>query len=150
LRLEPLEKNPKPMQPGSGGTDSSEVPGARLWQCYNVGVSHNNRGEFIVGAQRTRVTISEGEKARMLPHDFPKKGIVYYYFRKWSRDGTWKKINDTLRSLVRTKNGEKTQPSAAVIDTQSAKTTAEEERGAMMLESTSRGESDIWLSMPRG
>ena len=60
---------------------------------------------------------------RMLPKDYPKGNIVYYYFSKWTKNGTGKEINDTLRTLVRTKNGKKMQPSAAVIDTQTVKTT---------------------------
>jgi putative transposase len=36
-----------------------------------------------------------------LPHDYPPKGTVYYYFQKWTKDGTWVKIHEQLRALVR-------------------------------------------------
>ncbi len=44
---------------------------------------------------------------RMLPTDFPKWELVYYYFRTWKKDGTWKKIHDTLRSKIRKSVGKK-------------------------------------------
>ena len=38
---------------------------------------------------------------RMLPKDVPPMSSVRYYFDKWNRDGTFIKINDTLRKLAR-------------------------------------------------
>ncbi len=60
---------------------------------------------------------------RLLPHDYPKWKTVYYYFTKWKKDGTWKKIHDELRRKVRVKAGKKPEPTAGVIDSQSVKTT---------------------------
>lgn len=64
-----------------------------------------------------------GVQWRYLPHDFPFWSHVYYYFRKWSRDGTWRHINDLLRTKVRLGAGKLIEPSAAIIDSQSVKTT---------------------------
>jgi len=65
---------------------------------------------------------------RALPHEFPPWGTVWYYFRRFRNDGTWAKVHDALREKVRTKAGRKKTPSAAIIDSQSVKTT--EKRGA--------------------
>jgi len=48
---------------------------------------------------------------------------VYHYFRMWRRDGTWERLNDELRDLVRERAGRNRQPTAAILDSQSAKTT---------------------------
>jgi putative transposase len=60
---------------------------------------------------------------RMLPHDFPKWRTVYNIFWTWRLHGTWQAIHDRLRAAVRRAAGRKESPSAAVIDSQSAKTT---------------------------
>jgi transposase len=60
---------------------------------------------------------------RLLPHDFPYWGTVRYYFDKWTRDGTWIRINDSLRGQVRRQDGRDPEPSGMIIDSQSAKTT---------------------------
>lgn len=59
---------------------------------------------------------------RHLPHDFPPPGTVYDYFSLWTRNGTLKQIHDTLRRQVRVQAGREAEPSAACIDSQSAKT----------------------------
>jgi len=60
---------------------------------------------------------------RLLPHDFPTWQTVYTYFRRWKKDGTWKKNHDTLHENLREKDGRELEPSAAIIDSQSVKTT---------------------------
>jgi putative transposase len=60
---------------------------------------------------------------RMLPHDFPPWQSVYGYFYRWRKDGTWQKINDALRRQVRQQEGRNPEPTAAIIDSQSVKTT---------------------------
>ena len=60
---------------------------------------------------------------RLLPHEFPPWQSVYHYFRAWRRDGTWERLNDTLRKRERVRQGRAAQPTGAVLDSQSAKTT---------------------------
>ena len=60
---------------------------------------------------------------RMLPHDLPPWQSVYYYFRKWRKDGTLECINAALRTQLRQAAGREPEPSAAIIDSQSVKTT---------------------------
>lgn len=59
---------------------------------------------------------------RYLPTDFPNWNTVYGVFRKWTKDGTWKKIHDRLREKVRKAVGKKPTPTAAIIDSQSVDT----------------------------
>ena len=60
---------------------------------------------------------------RMLPHDFPPWKTVYHYFRLWRINGTWEKICAALRKLLRRIKGRNPEPSAAILDSQTVKTT---------------------------
>ena len=60
---------------------------------------------------------------RNLPHDFPPWGTVSWYFWLWSNDGTWTRIHDKLREMVRVEAGREAEPSAAIMDSQFVKTT---------------------------
>ena len=60
---------------------------------------------------------------RSLPHDLPPYRIVFHYFRLWQQDDTWKRIHAKLRERVRRAAGKKPKPTAAVLDSQSVKTT---------------------------
>lgn len=61
---------------------------------------------------------------RLLPHDFPKWTAVNYYWEKWRDDGTWERLNDALREMVREAAGADPSPSTATIDSQTVKVTA--------------------------
>jgi putative transposase len=58
-----------------------------------------------------------------LPGDFPNYQSVYYHYRKWCVDGTWERLNRALVYDVRRASGRLPYPSAAIIDSQSVKTT---------------------------
>jgi putative transposase len=60
---------------------------------------------------------------RMLPKEYGPWQTVYGYFRTFRRAGVWPQIHDALREKVRRKAGKKPTPSAAIIDSQSVKTT---------------------------
>ena len=55
---------------------------------------------------------------RMLPHDFPRWGKVYYYFDKWQKDGTLASIHDALNEKVREQD-KPTERTTASVDSQS-------------------------------
>lgn len=58
---------------------------------------------------------------RLVPHDLVPWDAAYRWFRTWTADGTWDRVHDTLRDRVRDAAGRDPQPSAAVLDSQSAK-----------------------------
>jgi transposase len=62
---------------------------------------------------------------RGLPHDVPRYHIVFHYFRCWQQHGTWERIHDRLRTRVRQRDGRTPKPAAAILDSQSVKTTAQ-------------------------
>jgi putative transposase len=61
---------------------------------------------------------------RLLPNDLPAWGTVYHYFRIWRKEGVWDRALESLRKRMRQKQGRDEEPSAAVIDSQSIKTSA--------------------------
>ena len=80
----------------------------------------------------------------MLPHDFPPWKTVYTYFRTWRVEGTWSRMHDALRKKVRRAYGRHPEASAAILDSQSVKTTEKGDRAATMQARKSRAEKDIF------
>lgn len=67
---------------------------------------------------------------RMLPASFPNWSTVYGIFWQWRNNGIWENIHDALRAKVRRAVGKKSTPTAAIIDSQSIRTSeGGEERG---------------------
>ncbi len=61
---------------------------------------------------------------RLLPHDLPNWSTVYLYFREWKRAGIWEQVNAALRRQLRVAVGREAEPSAAILDSQSIKTSS--------------------------
>jgi transposase len=70
-----------------------------------------------------RYVLRNGIVWRALPHDSPPWETVYYYFNTWRRAGVWEQAHDALRAEVRLAAGRAASPSAAILDSQSVKTT---------------------------
>jgi putative transposase len=66
---------------------------------------------------------------RHLPCDFPPWPTVYGYFRLLGERGVWDEMLHVLRIAEREAAGREASPSAAIIDSQSAKTT---EKGGLV------------------
>jgi putative transposase len=80
---------------------------------------------------------------RLLPHDFPVWSTVHYYYRRFRREGLWPKIHDALREDARRQEGREPTPSAAIIDSQSVKTTEKKGSAATTPARKSRGANVI-------
>jgi putative transposase len=101
----------------------------REWECLKPHFPPPNKR----GRPRVRTTreildavfyvLKSGCPWRLLPRDFPPWETVYCWFRRWRIDGTWEQLNAKLRERVRTSLGRNAQPSAGIVDSQSAKTT---------------------------
>ena len=68
--------------------------------------------------------LRSGYAWRMLPHSFPPWSTVFSRFRRWRLDGTLRRAQEVLRTLMRQRAGRAPNPRAAIIDSQSAKTTS--------------------------
>jgi putative transposase len=86
---------------------------------------------------------------RALPHDFPAWSTVWSYFRTWRNDGTWQRIHTVLREKTRVSMGRESTPSAAIIDSQSVKTSQKGGLAGMTAGRKSKGVSGISSSIPQ-
>ena len=58
---------------------------------------------------------------KALPKDFPPKSTVHWYLMLWEWDGTLERLHQALYVAVREQEGRRPSPTAAIIDSQSAK-----------------------------
>lgn len=58
-----------------------------------------------------------------LPNDYPNANSVYYHYRKWCLDGTWRRVNRALREQEREERDRESEPTGAILDSQSIETT---------------------------
>ena len=64
-----------------------------------------------------------GAQWRMLPHEYPPRCAVFYHYAQWRENGAWEHVTQALRESYRGIIGRAPQPTAAIIDSQSVKTT---------------------------
>lgn len=67
--------------------------------------------------------LSTGCQWALVPNDLAPRSTAHYYFRRWQEDGTLERINDGLRGRLRKMAGRNPQPTRAIIDAQSVRTT---------------------------
>jgi transposase len=65
--------------------------------------------------------LSTGCQWAALPKDLPPKSTAHYYFMLWDWDGTLERIHHTLYVATREHEGRDASPTAAIIDSQTAK-----------------------------
>ena len=75
--------------------------------------------------------VRTGGAWRLLPHDLPPWRIVYYYYTRWRAEGLWQKLHDALREAAREARGKKKAPTAAILDSQSVRTTKARRRARL-------------------
>ncbi len=88
----------------------------------------NQRGRPRIHAPREILNavfyvLKSGCPWRLLPREFPPWRSVYHWFRAWRIDGTWERLNSALRERLRVRLGRDPQPSAGIVDSQTARTT---------------------------
>ena len=72
--------------------------------------------------------VKTGCQWRMLPHDYPPYNTVWSFYRHAKQNGTWEKICRGLVKETGIQNGRNPEPSYALIDSQSVKTTYNSEK----------------------
>lgn len=68
-----------------------------------------------------QVVNSDRRCGRNLDEKYPSWKVVYYYFSKWIKEGTWDNILSYLAERERIRNNRPPKPSAIAIDSQSVK-----------------------------
>ena len=66
--------------------------------------------------------VRSGCSWRMLPKEFPAWTTVYKRFQRWAKQGRFERMHDRLRDMWRQQEGRNPQPTGAIIDSQSVRT----------------------------
>ncbi len=91
------------------------------WQCIKKILNDKRRCKTLLRKVWEAIIyqVRTGFQWRMIPREFGKWSTLYYYFRKWLVNGTFKRIQAHLMGLVRKKNNKEVSPSLGIIDSQS-------------------------------
>ena len=87
---------------------------------------------------------------RLVPRAFPPWPTVYHPCRRRRDDGTWDEASQELRRAERVRPGRDPEPGAALVDSQSVKTTARGGRAATTPARRPTGASGTARSTPSG
>ena len=99
------------------------------WRCLEPHVpAPNKRGRPRIHSPRRILdavfyVLKSGCPWRLLPREFPPWETVYCWFRKWTTNGTFERLNAALREGVRSRLGRDPLPSAGIADSQTTKST---------------------------
>lgn len=110
-------------------TYPTDLSDAEWWYLEPHARPPNKRGRPRAHAAREVLdavfyVLKSGCPWRLLPREFPPWETVYCWFRRWRIDGTtWERLNAALRERLRVRLGRDPEPSAGIVDSQSAKTT---------------------------
>ncbi len=85
--------------------------------------AHLRKWELRVIINAILYVVTTGCQWRMLPKDFPPWQSVYYHYSKLCKKDAWFLIHQFLHRQTRIETGRAPEPSAAMIDSQSVKTT---------------------------
>ena len=96
-----------------GHCRTNDSPG-EAWRTQTV-------GERARGSERDLLLLWTGCQWKALPKDLPPKSTVHDYLELWNWDGTLERIHHALYIAVREQEGREASPTAAVIDSQTAK-----------------------------
>jgi|SRR5579864_2856445 len=110
----------------SYSTDLTEAQWARLAPllAQPAGRGRRRRSDTRAVVNALLYRLRTGCQWRLLPQEYPDWRLVYYYFVQWTRDGTLERVQAALRDEARQRQGRQRRPSAAIIDSQSAKGTS--------------------------
>lgn len=127
--------NPAPRRYGYGPQHRSKAPEALYffgfsdaeWEVVGDLFEDRVRGMPRKYTRRSMVdamcyVVRGGAPWRMLPREFPPWHLVFQTFQRWSRQGRFERMYDRLREMWRVREGRAAEPTAAVIDSQSVKT----------------------------
>jgi putative transposase len=95
------------------------------WQIISnfLDVERNRKYDLREIVNAILYLVKTGCQWRMLPSDFPKWSIVYYYFSVWKNNEVLEQIHESLVEKIRRKHSKKEDPSVGIIDAQSVKST---------------------------
>ena len=95
------------------------------WQIISksLDIERNRKYELQEILNGILYLVKTGCQWRMLPSDFPKWQLVYYYFSVWKKSGIIEEIHELLVEKIRVQNGKKEEPTVGIIDAQSVKNT---------------------------
>ncbi len=96
-----------------------------VWRARRTGPGTATRVHDLRGIVNAILYVNRtGIPWEYLPHDFPLYKTVYDYYAKWEADGTNQQIHNLLRDQTRRLHGRRAEPTAAGVDAQSVKTSA--------------------------
>lgn len=112
-------------RPGGMNTDLTDAEWALVQDLFE---RQGGRGTPPTHARRDLVNacmyiVRTGCAWRLLPGNFPPWRAVYSAFRRWARAGTFEALHDRLRQQWRDRVGKAPEPTAAIIDAQSTRST---------------------------